>query len=107
DLADVARAADEEDLEPVRELPDGPARGRVRRILHVLAEALDERQQLARGGSGQEEPAQPALVLELAARVALHDGRRVAGGIEAQGNELHLVLERGRGPDLVPQPIEQ
>jgi hypothetical protein len=43
DLADIAGAVDQEDLEHVRELPNGAARGSVRRVLHVLAEALDQR----------------------------------------------------------------
>ena len=78
DLADVAGPVDQEDLEHVRELRrTGRPDESIHRVLHVLPETLDQWQQLADGGRGEEEPAQPAFVFELAAGVALHDGGRV------------------------------
>src|SRR4051812_3019705 len=74
---------------------------------HVLAEAFDQRHQLARRARGEEVPAQTvALVERAAAGVILHHLRRIARRIERQRYEANLAVQLLAPGDRVLQRIE-
>src|SRR5688500_670856 len=93
DFPDEAAGVDQEDLQDVRQLATRPAVATVPRVADVLSKAFDERHEGARGARGEKVPGRAAGLVAYVAAIPLHDGRRVAGGIERQRHELDVAAQ--------------
>src|SRR5688572_11405876 len=107
DLAHLARGVDQKHLEDMRELAARLAARAVGRRHDVLAEALDERHQLARRACGEEVPAQArSLLHRTTARVVAHHCGCIARRVERQRDEAYLAVQVRRASDLFLERIE-
>ena len=108
DLADEARAVDQEHLEHVRELAPRPAARPVDGDADVLAEALDEGHELARpsawsGSTSGSPPASPLARLPAYARITAGESR--AGSNDSVTSRT-LSCSAGRGGDRLLERVE-